>query len=207
MCTEKEGLLTVYFWVWREGLRQQLHLLHCMQLMVEIYVSKYFEHQSIHAVKRVGKMAWKVGIHRKRWSSVLLREERWPQLTCAGVCIWMQGNCVGIPYPTLLRVCIYTVCCCSVRQSCQTLCHPMDCSIPGFPVLHHLPELAQTHVLWVSDDIQPCHPLLSPSPPAFNLSQHQGLLQRVGSSHQVAKLLEPQLQHQSFQWIFRIDFL
>ena len=109
MCTEKEDLLTVYFWVWREGLRQQLHLLHCMQLMVEIYVSKYFEHQSIHAVKRVGKMAWKVGIHRKRWSSVLLREERWPQLTCAGVCIWMQGNCVGTPYTTILRVSIYSV--------------------------------------------------------------------------------------------------
>ena len=163
--------------------------------MVEIYVSKYFEHQSIHAVKRVGKMAWKLGIHRKWWSSVLLREERWPQLTCAGVCVWMQGNCVGIPYPTLLRVCIYTVCCCcSVTQSCQTLCHHMDCSIPGFPVLHHLPELAQTHVPWVSDDIQPSHPLLSPSPPAFNLSQHQGLLQRVGSSHQVAKLLVLQLQ-------------
>ena len=111
MCTEKEDLLTMYFWVWREGLRQQLHLLHCMQLMVEIYVSKYFEHQSIHAVKRVGKMAWKVGIHRKRWSSVLLREERWPQLTCAGVCIWMQGNCVGIPYTTILRVSIYSVSC------------------------------------------------------------------------------------------------
>lgn len=77
--------------------------------MVEIYESKYFEHQGIHAVKRVGKMAWKVGIHRKRWSSVLLREERWPQLTCAGVCIWMQGNCVGIPYTTILRVSIYSV--------------------------------------------------------------------------------------------------
>ena len=77
--------------------------------MVKIYESKYFEHQGIHAVKKVDKMAWKVVIHRKQWSSVLLREERWPQLTRAGVCIWMQGNCVGIPYTTILRVSIYSV--------------------------------------------------------------------------------------------------
>ena len=83
----------------------------------------------------------------------------------------------------------------------------MDCSTPGFPILHNLLGLAQTHVHWVSDTIQPSHPLLSPSPPALNLSQHQGLLQWVGSSHQMAKVLEFQLQHQSFQWIFRIDFL
>ena len=63
---------------------------------------------------------------------------------------------------------------CSVAQSCPTLYDPMECSTPGFPVLHHLPEFAQTHVHWVSDAIQPSHPLSSPSPPAFNLSQHQG---------------------------------
>ena len=74
----------------------------------------------------------------------------------------------------------------------------MDCSMPGFPVHHQLAELAQTHVCWVSDASQPSHPLLSPSPPAFNLSQHQGLFQWVSSSHQVAKVLEFQLQHQSF---------
>ena len=68
-------------------------------------------------------------------------------------------------------------------------------------------RLLKTHVLWVGDAIQPSHPLLSPSPPAFNLSQHQGLFQWVSSSHQVAKVLEFQLQHQSFQWIFRTDFL
>ena len=79
------------------------------------------------------------------------------------------------------------------------LCEPMNCSTPGFPVLHHLPELTQTYVLWVSDAIQPSHPLLPPSPLAFSLSQHQGLFQQVGSSHQVAKVLERQLQHQSFQ--------
>ena len=74
------------------------------------------------------------------------------------------------------------------------------------PCHHQLPELAQIHVHWVSDVIQPSHPLSSPSP-AFNLSQHQGLFKWVSSSNQVAKVLEFQLQHQSFQWIFRIDFL
>ena len=87
------------------------------------------------------------------------------------------------------------------------LCNPMDCSIPGFPVLHHLLEHAQTHIHWVSDAIQPSHPLSSPSPPAFNLSQHQGLFKWVSFSHQVAKGLKFQLQHSSFQWIFRTDFL
>ena len=98
-------------------------------------------------------------------------------------------------------------CCCSVAQSCPALCDPMHCSTSGFPVLHHLPELAQTPVHRVSDAIQPSHPLSSPSPPAFNLSQHQGLFQWVSSLHQVAKVLELQPQHQSFQWIFRTDFL
>ena len=95
----------------------------------------------------------------------------------------------------------------SVTQSCLTLCDPMDCSTPGFPVHHLLPELAITHVHWFGGAIQPSHSLPSPSPPAFNLSQHQGLFQWVSSSYQVNKLLELQLQHQSFQWIFRIDFL
>ena len=89
--------------------------------------------------------------------------------------------------------------CFSVTQSCLTLYNPMDCSMPDFPVLHYLLELAQTHVHWISDAFQPSHPLVSPSPPAFNLSQHQGLFQWVSSSHQVAKLLE--LQHQSFHII------
>ena len=97
-------------------------------------------------------------------------------------------------------------CCCSVTQLCPTLCDPMDCSTPGFPVHHQLPELAQTHVHRVGDAIQTSCPLSSSSPPAFNLSQHQGLFQWVSSSHQVAKVLEFQLQHQSFQWIFKTDF-
>ena len=88
----------------------------------------------------------------------------------------------------------------SVAQSCQTLCNPMDCSTQGFPVHHQLPELAQTHVLRVSDAIQPSHPLSSSSPSAsaFSLSQHQSLFQGVNSSHQGAIVLELQLQHQSF---------
>ena len=95
----------------------------------------------------------------------------------------------------------------SVVQSCPTLCNPMNCSTLGFPVHHQLPELTQTHVNRDGDATQPSHPLSSPSPPAFNLSQHQGLFQWVSSLHQVAKVLEFQLQHQSFQWIFRTDFL
>ena len=95
----------------------------------------------------------------------------------------------------------------SVAQSCLTLCKPMDCSTPGLPVHHQLPELTQTHVHWVGDAIQPSYPLSSPSPPALNLSQHQSLFQWVSSSYQVAKVLEPQIQHQSFQWILRTDFL
>ena len=100
--------------------------------------------------------------------------------------------------------CISSVQFISVTQSCPTLRSPMDCTTPGFPVRHQLPELTQTHVHRVGDAIQPSHPLLSPSPPIFNLSQHQGLFQLVSS--QVAKVLEFQL-HQSFQWIFRTDFL
>ena len=94
----------------------------------------------------------------------------------------------------------------SVAQLCPTLCSPMDCSTPGLPVHHQLPELTLTHVHRVGDAIQPSHPLSSPSP-AFSLSQHQGLFQWVSSLHQVAKVLELALEHQSFQWIFRTDFL
>ena len=86
----------------------------------------------------------------------------------------------------------------SFAQSCLTLCNPMDCSTPGLPVHHQLPEFTQAHAHWVSDATQPSHPLSSPFTPAFNLSQHQGLFQWVGSLHQVAKVLEFQLQHQFF---------
>ena len=86
-------------------------------------------------------------------------------------------------------------CYCSVTRSCPTLCDPMHCSTPGLPVHHKLLEFIQTHVHWVGDAIQPSHPLSSPSLPALNLCQHQSLFKWVSSLHQVAKVLEFQLQH------------
>ena len=95
----------------------------------------------------------------------------------------------------------------SVTQSRPTLCDSMNRSTPGLPVHHKLPEFTQTHVHWVADAIQPSHPLSSPSLPAPSPSQHQGLFQWVNSSHEVTKVLEFQLQHQSFQWTPRTDLL
>ena len=107
----------------------------------------------------------------------------------------------------LLYSVVFVSCCDLVAKSCLTPCDHMNCSLPGFPVLHYLLELPQTHVHWVNGAIQPSHPLAPPSPPALNLSQHNGLFQWVDSLHQVAKVLELQLQHWFFQWIFRIDCL
>ena len=98
-------------------------------------------------------------------------------------------------------------CCFSVTKSCLTLCNPMNCRTPGFPVPHHLLEVAKVHVHWIGDAIQPSHTLLPSSPSAFNLSKYQGLSHCVSCLHQVAKVLELQLQHQSFQRVFRGDFL
>ena len=100
----------------------------------------------------------------------------------------------------------------SVTQSCPAVCDPVDCSTPGLPVHHQLLEFTQTHVHWVGDAIQPSHPLLSPSPPAFHLSQHQGLFQWGSSSHQMAKVLELQLSISPFSEYsglisFRMDWL
>ena len=110
-------------------------------------------------------------------------------------------------YSQVIQLCVFN----SVAQLCPTLCDSMDYSMPSLLIHHQIPEFTQTHVHWVGDAIQPSHPLSSPSPPAFNLSQHQGLFQWVSSSHQEAKVLEFQLQDQSFQWIlrtsFRIDWL
>ena len=103
-----------------------------------------------------------------------------------------QEHWSGLPFP----------CCWSITQSCLTLCNPMDCSMPVFPVLLYLLEFAQTQVHWVDDAIQPFHPLSSSSPPALNLPQYQGPFQWIHSSYQVAKVFE--VQHQSFQWIFRV---
>ena len=116
----------------------------------------------------------------------------WPALRCGSVLLWLSSNKIQFS---------------SVAQSCPTLRDPVDHSTPGLPVHHWLLEFTQTYVHWVGDAIQPSHPLLSPSPPAFNLSQHEGLFQWVSSLHQVGRVLEFQLQHHSFQWIFRTDLL
>ena len=100
----------------------------------------------------------------------------------------------------------------SVTQSCLTLCNPMNCSTLGFPVHHQLPEFTQTHVHWAGDAIYPSHPLSSPSPPAFNLSLHQGLFKWVSSSHKVARYwsfsfnISPSKEHQGLI-SFRMDWL
>ena len=120
--------------------------------------------------------------------------------------VFLQSNVLEIyflVYYNIISSSLY--CCCSV---CPTPWDPMDCSPPGFPVLYHILEISQAHVHWADDAIQPSHLLSSPSPSAFSLSQHQGLFQWVSSSHQVAKVLEFQLQHQFFQWInFMVYFL
>ena len=136
-------------------------------------------------------MLWELVMHREVWCAVVHGiTKSWTWLSD-----WTEHHSQKIPQFS------------SVAQSCLTLWDPMDFSTPGFPVHHWLLELAQTHVHWVGDATRPSHPLSSPSPPAFNFSQHQGLFKWVSSSHQVAKVLEFQLQHQSFQWIFRTDFL
>ena len=115
------------------------------------------------------------------------------------------GFCVVIKFFNKTVAFILSFVSCSVAQLCLTNCEPHRLQHARFPVLQYLPEFAQTHLHWVSDAFQPSHPLSSPSPPVLNPSQHHGLFQSVGSLHQVAKVLEPQLQHQSFQWIFRVD--
>ena len=143
------------------------------------------------------------------WSGVGLRVCISNQFPWWWSCCWLENHTIksSLTSKTSLGQYCCCCCCCSVALSWPTLCDPMDCSTPGLPLLHYLLEFPQTHVHRVGDVIQPSHPLSSPSPPAPNLSQHQGLFQWVSSLHQVAKVLELQLQHQSFQWIFRVDFL
>ena len=119
---------------------------------------------------------------------------------------WTHVSCIGRQILCHWATTLLCQSVSSVAQSCLTLCDATDCSMPGFHVHHQLLEFIQTHVHWVGDAIQ-LSPPLSPSPHIFNLSQHQGLYKWVSSSHQVAKVLEFQLKHQSFQWIFRTDFL
>ena len=125
-----------------------------------------------------------------------------------GVVLWMLLLLLCNIFHGFLR-CFHSSSVSSVQLfSCvQLLATPWTAACQAFPVHHQLPELAQTHVHWVGDAIEPSHPLSSPAPPAFNLSQHQSLFKWVTSLHQVAKVLELPLQYQSFQWIFRTDFL
>ena len=117
---------------------------------------------------------------------------------CESVCVVYMCVCLCISQ--------WNICCCSVAQSCPTLCEPMDCSTPGLSIPHYLLKFAQVHVHRIDGAIQPSHPLTPSSPSALNLSQNQRLFQWVGCLHQMTKILEFQLQHQSFQWVFRVDF-
>ena len=117
---------------------------------------------------------------------------------------FFNWSIVDLPYCISFRYTapVYVCCCCySVAKSRLTLCDPMDCSTPGLPVPHSLPEFAQVHVHWIGDAIQPSHPLLLSSP-AFNLSQHQGLFQWIGSLHQVAIWSFSSVQSLSHVWLF-----
>ena len=148
--------------------------------------------------------------------SGLQTQESWPSFTIQTLQPYLVSQCqkaINISLAISFSAVIVIV----QSLSCVWLCKSMNCNTPGFPVLHHLLEFAETYVYWVGNaDKLPIsssrhlthstiHPLLPLFPPALNLSQHWGLFQWVGSSHQVAKVLEP--QHQSFQWIVRVDFL
>ena len=147
------------------------------------------------------------------WIWLTEEERKWTWRGGISLCLYsVVYNAVSQPFllkqnAKKCRLAMWPVQFSSVTQSCPTVCDPMDCSTPGFPVHYQLLELTQTHDHRFSDAIQPSHPLSSPSPPTLNLSQHQGLFQWARFLHQVAKVLEFQLQHQSFQWIFRTDLL
>ena len=145
-------------------------------------------------------MAWKEPLEPWLWQAVVTGQEglkREPcvlkrigrKAVCSG-CVKYQGLC-PVEYKFGFSTTFKAIS--SVSQSCPTLCDPMNCSTPGLPVHHQIPESTQTYVHQVGDVTEPFHPLLSPSHPALNLSQHQGLFQWVSSSHEVAKVLEFQL--------------
>ena len=166
----------------------------------------------------IDREAWRAAIHGVAKSRIQLSD--WTELNWMKSLFFLRLDLKDSCWSFTLRsfmviyVCVYVYKIylqhqfSSVVQSCLTLCDPMDCSMLGFPVHHQLLELVQTVVHRGSDAIQPSHPLLSPSPPAFNLFQHRShWKQWISSLHQVAKVLEFLLQHQSFQQIFRTDFL
>ena len=148
--------------------------------------------------------AWKQVCQKKKRKQVCQASISYKKISLVNALLFFLSDCYVLNFvsPTHRFICY-----CLVTKLCLTLCDPLDWSMPGFPVLHYLLEFVQTHVHWVSGTIQPSHLLSSPSLLALNLPQHQSLFQWVGSSHQMAKVLELQLQHQSFQWKFRVDFL
>ena len=165
-------------------------------------------HRSVSKIIFVlNKVLSEIILNQKLWyESAVFRNKDLIILCISGhlVTWWFQLGACELGFPWNIDV-IYVVQFSSVTQSCPTLCDPMNHSTPGLPVHHQLPEFTQTHDHWVGDAIQPSHPLSSPSPPVPKSSQHQGLFQWVNSSHKVAKVLEFQLQHQSFQWTPRTD--
>ena len=128
--------------------------------------------------------AWRLGVQTLLTAKDLPITFSWPSVSMVPPYMQIQPAVDRVP---LLVPLVFS------RKSCPTLCDPVDCSMPGFPVLHYLLEFAQTHVHWVGDAIQPSNSLSPSSPPAFNLSQLQGLFQWVSSLHQVVKILEIQL--------------
>ena len=131
----------------------------------------------------------------------------WEIRLCLLLCVKQRQYLELVVLLIIIILGVSTVKFSSLTQSCLTLRNPMNHSTPGLPVHHQLLEPTQSHVHWVGDAIQPSYPLSSTSPPTLNLSQHQGLFKWVSSFHQVAKVLEFQLQHQSFQWTPRTDLL
>ena len=145
---------------------------------------------------------------RKKWqpTPVFLPSESCGRRSPVGGCLWGRtgSDTTEATQQEQQQTKLFTR---SGQLSRVQLCNPANRSTPGLPVHHRLSEFTQTHVHWMGDAIQPSHPLTSPSPPAFNVSQHQGLFKWVTSSHEVAKVLELQPQHQSLQWTPRTDLL
>ena len=153
--------------------------------------------------RRFDPWVWKILWRRKRQPTpIFLSGKSHGQRSLEGYSLWCHKRC---SHNLATKQQYFSDQIRSVSQLCPTLCDPMNRSTPGLPLHHQLPEFTQTHVHRVSDAIQPSRPLSSPSPPAFNLTQHQGLFKWVSSSHQVGKVLEFQLQHQSLQWTPRTD--
>ena len=138
------------------------------------------EHSSLLKISTTIPRTFSAGTHFRVLVLAVTTSETLPRphvahlLTACGLLLSTSHSLAS--YPPLFSFVAFITCCCSVAQACPTLGDPMDCSTPGFPVLHYLLEFTQTHVHWVDDAIQPSHPLSSPLPPALNLSQHQGLL-------------------------------